>query len=199
MVQAANARPGLREGLRERAARAERMPDGTLQSDYAEASPVALWDNVDGAWTKPFSKDMIGHYLRMEVVRCSDCTTTSVYDGGLNQHWQAVKDRFAQHKNAEMRMEKSDLRGNLGMLCSGCGSFLQTAKNSAQRHLAVINDEFLTHRNPREIVMLRYSVGPPASAAPVTALARANGHSAEPVEFQVERKRRRHRNRRRSR
>lgn len=48
---------------------------------------LKLYDMVDGTWTNPIESSMVyGHYLRKEVVKCSACTYTSVYDRDVVNH-----------------------------------------------------------------------------------------------------------------
>ena len=98
---------------------------------------VRLWDAVGNNWTQPFSRNSANDlYLKKLIIRCSECTFTSPYDGDVAKHTKSVREEGEKHIDAV------DEKGT----CSGCNLTFTGRSNSTARHIANIQDVYKKHQ-----------------------------------------------------
>jgi hypothetical protein len=176
---------------------AERAGETIWQSKDSTVARVRLWDNIDRTWTEPMEQGMVMAYTARKVVfKCTACTFTSIFEGGVARHISDVSEKYRQHsRDKHGRGASLDLIPALpgaepSMRCTGCNDVFLTRKDIAGRHLKRVVEEGPAHKDAQEVIMRRFSLAP---STPVT-----NGIG--PVDIQVERSRRkRSRGRRRRR
>lgn len=189
---------GVPQRLSERQAMADRSGGGVVSWETADpegrGARIRLWDNVDNSWAKPVERGAaLQHYIKKLTFKCSTCTFTTAFEGGVDSHIRMVGEDYEAHKNAELidRIQEGTVRKH----CTGCGILFENRKNKPQRHMEGILQAYPRHKNASGRLIRRFSLGPPVSAQEVS----TNG--AQPNGTQVEerrsRGRRRHRGRRR--
>ena len=98
---------------------------------------VSLWDVVGKNWTQPFPRNLVNDlYLKKVIIRCSECTFTSPYDGDVAKHTKSVREEGEKHADAV------DEKGT----CSGCDLTFTGRSNSTARHIANIKDAYEKHQ-----------------------------------------------------
>ena len=98
---------------------------------------VRLWDVIGKNWTEPFSRNSANDlYLKKVIIRCSECTFTSSFDGDVARHAKSVREEGEKHANA-VDKEKT---------CTGCNLTFTGRSNSTQKHIASIKDAYEKHQ-----------------------------------------------------
>ena len=98
---------------------------------------VSLWDVVGKNWTQPFPRNLVNDlYLKKVIIRCSECTFTSTFDGDVAKHTKSVREEGEKHADAV------DVKGT----CSGCDLTFTGRSNSTARHIANIKDAYEKHQ-----------------------------------------------------
>ena len=98
---------------------------------------VSLWDVVGKNWTQPFPRNLVNDlYLKKVIIRCSECTFTSTFDGDVAKHTKSVREEGEKHADAV------DEKGT----CSGCDLTFTGRSNSTARHIANIKDAYEKHQ-----------------------------------------------------
>ena len=98
---------------------------------------VSLWDVVGKNWTQPFPRNLVNDlYLKKVIIRCSECTFTSTFDGDVAKHAKSVREEGEKHADAV------DEKGT----CSGCDLTFTGRSNSTARHIANIKDAYEKHQ-----------------------------------------------------
>ena len=98
---------------------------------------VRLWDVIGNNWTEPFPRNSANDlYLKKLIIRCSECTFTSPYDGDVAKHTKSVREEGEKHVDA------IDEKGT----CSGCDLTFTGRSNSTQKHIANIKDAYEKHQ-----------------------------------------------------
>ena len=98
---------------------------------------VSLWDVVGKNWTQPFPRNLVNDlYLKKVIIRCSECTFTSTFDGDVAKHAKSVREEGEKHADAV------DEKGT----CSGCDLTFTGRSNSTQKHIANIKDAYEKHQ-----------------------------------------------------
>ena len=55
--------------------------------DSSESGKIRIWDQVDETWTSPLERaNAMDHYLAKVLFKCSGCTQTSLFEGGIEKH-----------------------------------------------------------------------------------------------------------------
>ena len=97
---------------------------------------VRLWDVIGKNWTEPFSRNSANDlYLKKVIIRCSECTFTSSFDGDVARHAKSVREEGEKHANA---VDKE-------ATCTGCNLTFTGRSNSTQKHIANIKDAYEKH------------------------------------------------------
>ena len=98
---------------------------------------VRLWDVIGKNWTEPFSRNSANDlYLKKVIIRCSECTFTSSFDGDVARHAKSVREEGEKHANA---VDKEST-------CTGCNLTFTGRSNSTQKHIANIKDAYEKHQ-----------------------------------------------------
>ena len=98
---------------------------------------VRLWDVIGKNWTEPFSRNSANDlYLKKVIIRCSECTFTSSFDGDVARHAKSVREEGEKHANA-VDKEKT---------CTGCNLTFTGRSDSTARHIANIKDAYKKHQ-----------------------------------------------------
>ena len=98
---------------------------------------VSLWDVVGKNWTQPFPRNLVNDlYLKKVIIRCSECTFTSSFDGDVARHAKSVREEGEKHANA---VDKEST-------CTGCNLTFTGRSNSTQKHIANIKDAYEKHQ-----------------------------------------------------
>ena len=98
---------------------------------------VRLWDVIGNNWTEPFSRNSANDlYLKKVIIRCSECTFTSSFDGDVARHAVSVREEGEKHANA---VDKEST-------CTGCNLTFTGRSNSTQKHIASIKDAYEKHQ-----------------------------------------------------
>ena len=109
----------------------------TAVEDDSAQNKVRLWDVIGNNWTQPFARNSANdHYLKKVIIRCSECTFTSPYDGDVAKHTKSVRDEGEKHVDA------IDEKGT----CSGCDLTFTGRSNSTAKHIASIKDAYEKHQ-----------------------------------------------------
>jgi len=157
---------------------------------------IRLWDNVEQGWTKPLGKvNAYEQYLRKVVLKCSACTYTTIFNGGVTGHVKATLEGAQAHRGAQA-IHSQDGSARV-VTCTGCGTVFRSRLNQGQIHINDVQAAERPHRGAVEVPMLRFSLAP-------VALPETNGHKGGPEASQAVRmpvygKRKRSRGRKRSR
>ena len=111
---------------------------------------VRLWDVIGNNWTQPFSRNSANDlYLKKLIIRCSECTFTSPYDGDVAKHTKSVREEGEKHANA-VDKEKT---------CTGCNLTFTGRSDSTARHIANIKDAYKKHQgNIEEQLIYQFSL-----------------------------------------
>jgi len=98
---------------------------------------VRLWDVIGNNWTEPFPRNSANDlYLKKLIIRCSECTFTSPYDGDVAKHTKSVREEGEKHVDA------IDEKGT----CSGCDLTFTGRSDSTAKHIANIQDVYKKHQ-----------------------------------------------------
>ena len=98
---------------------------------------VSLWDVVGKNWTQPFPRNLVNDlYLKKVIIRCSECTFTSTFDGDVAKHTKSVREEGEKHVDA------IDEKGT----CSGCDLTFTGRSDSTAKHIANIQDVYKKHQ-----------------------------------------------------
>jgi hypothetical protein len=168
---------------------AERAPE--LAKVHREGpEKVRLWDVVDGGWTKPFDRrQAFEQFLRLEVLRCTACTYTSVHSGQVGQHIETVR----KHHNVRPEPDSEGTER-----CPACDA--RARPGTIRQHIMTMQAATFAHQSAREVKQRRYALEPsvpvvavPVAAIPVAAAAPAGPHGTEVERRQATRPRRRRR------
>jgi hypothetical protein len=111
---------------------------------------VRLWDVIGNNWTEPFSRNSANDlYLKKVIIRCSECTFTSSFDGDVVKHTKSVREEGEKHANA-VDKEKT---------CTGCNLTFTGRSDSTARHIANIKDAYKKHQGIiEEQLIYQYSL-----------------------------------------
>ena len=111
---------------------------------------VRLWDVIGNNWTEPFSRNSANDlYLKKVIIRCSECTFTSSFDGDVVKHTKSVREEGEKHANA-VDKEKT---------CTGCNLTFTGRSDSTARHIASIKDAYKKHQGIiEEQLIYQYSL-----------------------------------------
>jgi hypothetical protein len=149
---------------------------------------VRLWDNVQGGWVGPFSKQLAyDSYLSKMVNKCSACTFTGLFGlAEVGQHIENVIAIGRAHRGATLK--DVEVAERAGIRCSAC----ETTKLSVvdgQKHIAQVHRIGQAHESgAHALTIMMYSLVPTEPPTPTAA--------EGPVVNQVERtQRQRHRSR----
>jgi hypothetical protein len=174
----------------ERRAAAERTPDSAAMWQRSDTTRlIRMWDNVDQDWTNPVPREWANQYwLTLLVYRCSDCTFTTVYEGGVLSHVEQIRSSAKAHDKSKPVTFSND-RGT-GLQCTGCGSTYRTMgkyESHLVRYRGVLEGD--NHVAATEELIQRFTLRPESG----------NGRKPEPlpVTSQVLRSQRRATGRRR--
>jgi len=137
---------------------------------------IQLWDNVDLAWTRPLPRDVaMEHYIHKEVIKCSNCRFTTVFNSGFAKHIERTQAQTEDHKGAAVERWVRAEDGQAGATCNGCGAKFISRATGGQRHLDEVREATRLHQTAAvPIIMLRFSRGP---QMPVDV---DNGHQSGP-------------------
>ncbi len=171
--------------------------------------PLRLWDCIEKQWMQRPIPDYLAYQvtLRQVVIRCSACTFTTSFEGGVGVHVERLRKSAQEHQGASVvSLPPQPGQGIGATQCTGCGAVFAARKNQGQRHLDAVLTEPSTHQYVEELRILRYSLGPVEPAILKRAVilgAKPPEAMAGPVASQVERsqvaqKRKRHRRHNRS-
>ena len=109
----------------------------TAVEDDSAQNKVRLWDVIGNNWTQPFARNSANdHYLKKVIIRCSECTFTSPYDGDVAKHTKSVREKGEKHANAVVKEST----------CTGCNLTFTGRSNSTQKHIANIKDAYEKHQ-----------------------------------------------------
>ena len=111
---------------------------------------VRLWDVIGNNWTEPFSRNSANDlYLKKVIIRCSECTFTSSFDGDVVKHTKSVREEGEKHANA-VDKEKT---------CTGSNLTFTGRSNSTAKHIANIQDVYKKHQGIiEEQLIYQYSL-----------------------------------------
>ena len=134
--------------------------------DSSESGKIKLWDQVDKTWTSPLERAIaMDHYLAKVLFKCSGCTHTSLYEGGIEKHLMQLKTSHESHADAELERGLADGVG-MAVICSGCGAPLSMRKNQGNQHIDRIKETYQAHVKEGTIdvlLMHRYTTSPSVS------------------------------------
>jgi hypothetical protein len=136
---------------------------GQWRSQTQHSGNIRLWDNLGGTWSAPISQEVAYKvYLRMVALYCSGCGSPGAEDGQVSRHIELVRQRVAEHENAELEPFARD--GISGNTCSACGGQFQLRKNQGQRHIeSYASSVGVAHKDATEKRILRYGLEPRAT------------------------------------
>ena len=111
---------------------------------------VRLWDVIGNNWTEPFSRNSANDlYLKKVIIRCSECTFTSSFDGDVVKHTKSVREEGEKHVDA------IDKKGT----CTGCNLTFTGRSDSTAKHIANIQDVYKKHQGIiEEQLIYQYSL-----------------------------------------
>ena len=134
--------------------------------DSSESGKIRIWDQVDETWTSPLERaNAMDHYLAKVLFKCSGCTQTSLFEGGIEKHLAQLKISHEFHVDAELERGLAE-GGQMAVTCSGCGAPLSMRKNQGQKHIDRINETYQAHIKEGTIdvlLMHRYTTSPSVS------------------------------------
>ena len=121
-----------------------------------------LWDNIDGSWTKPLPSEQAPLFLRKLVYRCDACHEASNIKGAIPEHIRQVLENVKTHQRARI---KAELVGRETIqVCTGCKTAFPSRRQQGVRHLERVRAMGPAHANAKEVLMARFSLGPPQGA-----------------------------------
>lgn len=134
--------------------------------DSSESGKIRIWDQVDETWTSLFERSTaMDHYLAKVLFKCSGCTQTSLFEGGIEKHLTQLKMSHELHVEAELERGLAE-NGQMAVMCSGCSAPLSMRKNQGQKHIDRINETYQAHVKEGTIdvlLMHRYTTSPSVS------------------------------------
>jgi hypothetical protein len=121
-------------------------------------SKIRMWDVVERRWTLPNEPELVyGLYLKKEVIKCSACNFTTVYNQGsfsVSSHIKKVYESAKYHKGARI----VDARDRDGQRCTGCDAPFSSRKRQGDLHLKTTLMLSDTHHHAHPLVTKRFSL-----------------------------------------
>ena len=157
-----------------------------LRSESDGVRKVALYDRLDGTWTRPMPASLVHeYYLRKVVYRCSSCTFTTSFDGGVETHAKRSIEISHGHRGAKLIRQMAGTEPV--QVCDGCGLTFSTRRRpmQAEKHLESVAHMGKLHQGGvQAILMLRFALAP---SEPPTVSAFVDTIAGGSVTSQVER------------
>lgn len=153
--QAIRAIPGDQKS---RALQAERQ-GGQAMFPVDMGQYIALWDVLEGAWTKPIPRTNASGYLERAILKCSLCPFAALDEMVMlpNGQWintTSAKVRLGQHlgqvmergkRHADATIIQSIVGDRSVPMCTGCDTAFAANPWRAREHLAEVQAEGVAH------------------------------------------------------
>jgi hypothetical protein len=139
--------------------------DMVAHTVYEGDGHISLWDYIDESWTRALprapmsdqkSSKVYQSYLDKVVIKCSACSYTTVFNNGIRQHVNAVREQAEGHKGATIQETAGGAR-----MCTGCACTFHSRPGRAQRHIVQVLEMTVAHQARVEALhMRRYGLAP---------------------------------------
>lgn len=124
----------------------------------------AIWDCLDGTWTKPLpAETVMRQYLRKQNCRCSACRFISMTSESdqVKKHILRVFETAQRHKGAQIEDGVYET-GRPYERCTGCSMTFHGRPGLGRAHLQSVLEDVPRHTGAKEQRIQRYALGPTA-------------------------------------